>query len=259
MPQNIAQHHILVDYENTQQLDLQRISGEPVKLVIFLGHNQKDRIPYATVTQLLTMAPQVELVAAAGSGRNALDFMVAFHAGRIIERNPNAVIHILSKDKGFDPLIRHLNESGRSANRYDSFSAIPVAGIQKAIRTNPERKKPENAPTANPSPTNRTSRSRQKATVDATAKHSKPALRETHEAPPSDAIPAEDPRIQRTIDWLTKLQPQSRPRKNKTLGSAIRSIFNGKPSMDEIQAILNALSRSGKIRVDDKQSVSYNL
>jgi hypothetical protein len=86
------------------------------------------------------MAPQVELVAAAGSGRNALDFMVAFHAGRIIERNPNAVIHILSKDKGFDPLIRHLNDSGRTANRYDNFSAIPVAGIQKAIRTNPERR-----------------------------------------------------------------------------------------------------------------------
>lgn len=259
MTHSTAHHHILVDYENTQQLDLPKVSGEPVRLVIFLGHSQKDRIPYSTVTQLLTMAPQVELVAAAGSGRNALDFMVAFHAGRIIERNPNAVIHILSKDKGFDPLIRHLNDSGRTANRYDNFSAIPVAGIQKAIRTNPERKMPEKTPSASPSATNRTSRSRQKISPDATAKHSKPALRENHEAPPSDAIPADDSRIQRTIDWLTRLQPQSRPRKTKTLGSAIRSIFNGKPSMEEIQSILTALTRSGRIRVDEKQSVSYNL
>ncbi|OPZ69674.1 MAG: hypothetical protein BWY82_02246 [Verrucomicrobia bacterium ADurb.Bin474] len=185
--------------------------------------------------------------------------MVAFHAGRIIERNPHAVIHILSKDKGFDPLIRHLNEGGRIANRYDSFSAIPVAGIQKAIRTNPERSKPENAPSAAPSPKNRTSRTRDKDSADAIGKIRKPAPRETHEAPTSDAIPSDDSRIQRTIDWLTKLQPQSRPRKTKTLGSAIRSIFNGKPSMEEIQSILTALTRSGRIRVDEKQSVSYNL
>jgi hypothetical protein len=29
--------------------------------------------------------------------------------------------------------------------------------------------------------------------------------------------------------------------------------------MEEIQSILTALTRSGRIRVDEKQSVSYNL
>ncbi|WP_370868178.1 PIN domain-containing protein [Sulfuriferula sp.] len=39
-----------------------------------------------------------------GTGKNALDFHIAFQLGRTIETAPQTECFVLSKDKGFDPL-----------------------------------------------------------------------------------------------------------------------------------------------------------
>ena len=45
-----------------------------------------------------------------GKGFNALDFHIAFHIGHLCAQDPNAFLHIISKDTGFGPPIAHLKE-----------------------------------------------------------------------------------------------------------------------------------------------------
>lgn len=40
-----------------------------------------------------------------GSGKNALDFHLAFYIGELSARDPEAYFNIVSKDTGFDPLV----------------------------------------------------------------------------------------------------------------------------------------------------------
>ena len=61
-----------------------------------------------------------------GNGPNALDFHIAFYIGKLSAENPDAYFHIISKDKGFDPLIKHLREQKISCSRSSSVSEIPL-------------------------------------------------------------------------------------------------------------------------------------
>lgn len=56
-----------------------------------------------------------------GSGRNALDFHIAFHLGQIFETARDTVCAILSRDTGYDPLVKHLNRNGLSCQRIESL------------------------------------------------------------------------------------------------------------------------------------------
>lgn len=63
-----------------------------------------------------------------GSGKNALDFHIAFQLGRIIETEPETECIVLSADKGFDPLLSHLNKNGLSCRRVNAMGElVPVA------------------------------------------------------------------------------------------------------------------------------------
>jgi hypothetical protein len=64
-----------------------------------------------------------------GNGSNALDFHIAFYIGRLAERDPNAYFHIVSKDSGFDPLIKHLKERKIFAQREKELAEIPLLRV----------------------------------------------------------------------------------------------------------------------------------
>ena len=53
--------------------------------------------------------------------RNALDFHIACHLGRVLETARNTSCVVLSKDKGFDPLLRQLNKIGLRCRRINSL------------------------------------------------------------------------------------------------------------------------------------------
>jgi hypothetical protein len=57
-----------------------------------------------------------------GHGVNALDFHIAFYLGEFLTRDNSAHCIILSKDKGFDPLIKHLRGRGLHARRATSMA-----------------------------------------------------------------------------------------------------------------------------------------
>src|SRR5207248_8081031 len=55
-------------------------------------------------------------------GKHALDFHIAFYLGEYLTRSPGTSCVVLSKDKGFDPLIRHLVRRGFTVRRANSMA-----------------------------------------------------------------------------------------------------------------------------------------
>ena len=110
---------LLVDFENVQQVDLSRL-GDNFHVVIFVGSSQKN-VPIDLVASAQKLGDRVEWQRVEGNGNNALDFYIAFHLGRVIEKLPSFHCIVLSKDKGFDPLLRHLNKNGLKCKRINSM------------------------------------------------------------------------------------------------------------------------------------------
>ncbi|UOO82917.1 PIN domain-containing protein [Uruburuella testudinis] len=101
--------HLLIDFENTQPADLNKISDDDCQIWLFLGLHQQKSIPIDLCESLLRFGKNVHFVRLEKTGKNALDFYLAFYMGRITQTDPDAQICILSKDGGFDPLVEHID------------------------------------------------------------------------------------------------------------------------------------------------------
>ena len=110
---------LLVDFENVHQVDLAHLD-EHFNVIIFVGLVQKT-IPIELVMSAQKLGSRVEWQRVEGNGSNALDFYIACHLGRVLEKLPTQHCIVLSKDKGFDPLLRHLNKNGLKCKRINSL------------------------------------------------------------------------------------------------------------------------------------------
>lgn len=117
-------HYILIDHENVPTLDLGEIREQPVKVLVFLG-KQTTKLAVGDVQKLIACGDKVQLVTISGHGKNALDFHIAYYIGQITAQDSTARIHVVSKDTGFDPLIAHLQQDGKHAQR---TAAMPKLG-----------------------------------------------------------------------------------------------------------------------------------
>ena len=122
---------MLVDFENVQPKNVSLLSGGPYKIKVFLGANQ-GKIPIEMARALQTYGPDAEYIQIDGSGKNALDFHIAYYIGRLAAETPGASFHVISKDTGFDPLIKHLRAQNISCERSKSIADIPSAKILKS-------------------------------------------------------------------------------------------------------------------------------
>jgi len=68
----------------------------------------------------------VGLIETGHGGRNALDSILNLHTGKQSVTDPQGYFHILSKDKDFDPVIRHLRDNNIFAARHNGLDEIPV-------------------------------------------------------------------------------------------------------------------------------------
>jgi len=117
-------HFVLIDYENVQPKELGALRGGPFKIKLFLGANQS-KIPVALAAALHALDAEYLMLESGGS--NALDFHIAYYIGVLSVQEPSAQFHIISKDTGFDPLIKHLRLRGVIAQRLPSILTIGSA------------------------------------------------------------------------------------------------------------------------------------
>ena len=123
----MSKHYILIDYENVQTKSLSVLQGAPnqaFRIMVFVGANQS-KLPVELVSSMQGFGDKAQYVRITGSGRNALDFHIAYYLGALTERDPKGIFHVISKDTGYDQLIRHLKGKKINAARQKDLFEIP--------------------------------------------------------------------------------------------------------------------------------------
>lgn len=148
-------NHVLVDLENVKTIDAAVIGGKNLRLHVFLGPQNK-KLDVEVVEKLLENAQAVQLIRIATVGRNALDFVLAYHLGQAVLADPKGYFHIVSKDAGFDALVDLLESRHVKVKRYADWSTLhfhstpkPAVAVVSPAEVAPKASaKPATAPKA---------------------------------------------------------------------------------------------------------------
>lgn len=216
-------NHIFVDFENVQKVDLAVIGSQAVKFTLLVGPRQS-KLAVPLVQKFLEHRDSVDLVRLTSSGRNALDFTLAYYVGRAAVADPTGSFHIVSKDKGYDPLIEHLQSRHIRARRHDSFATLNFAAPAKL----PAPKPP--APVPKPKPR-------------AKARTQPPIL---------------DERTNQVLEHLRKLS-STLPKNKKKLLSFLVTRLSQKITEAEALNVVENLRRAGHLAIGEKGAVTYRL
>ena len=120
---------LYIDYENIQRVDLSRLDQRDLKVSLFTGVAQS-KIPIDLAKSIQPLGDKLSWITIDGNGPNALDFHVAYYLGVHATQNPKDEHFLLSKDKGFDPLISHVSKRNIRCRRITS-----TAELQSTQRT----------------------------------------------------------------------------------------------------------------------------
>ena len=215
-------NHVLVDFENVHHIDPAVIGAKAVNLTILVGAKQT-KLDADLVVKLFEHAASVQLIRLTASDKNAVDFALTYYLGRAVLADPTAYFHIVSKDTGYDPLIEHLLSRHVRVRRHKDFTTLTFAAPPKAAPAVPTPAKPKAAP---------------------------PAPNTAAAAPP-------DP-MNLVLDRLRK-HTTNRPKKEKTLLSHLKANLGMEASEADATRLLEKLIKAGYIKIDDKESVSYQI
>jgi hypothetical protein len=129
---------LLVDYENVAKLDLGAIPAG-IKVPVFFGASQRT-VTVDFLECAVKLGERFIRVNIEGQGKNALDFHIAFYLGEYLSKTPKAECIVLSRDKGFDPLVRHLGARGFAVRRAETLEeAYGVTRISTGLKAHIER------------------------------------------------------------------------------------------------------------------------
>jgi hypothetical protein len=213
----MAESVLLVDYENIGKIDLGAIPAG-VRVPFFFGASQKS-VPTEFLKAALRLGERFVPIDIEGQGKNALDFHIAFYLGEYLARSPDTSCVILSKDKGFDPLIRHLVRRGFAVRRANTIAeALGARALPAAA--------PRGAAAARP------------AAV--------PASRQ----PP--------PLLDTALGVLAAAQKSRRPRRRTGLVAYLHSHFSKKIPETELQRLIDQMIADGKLS-EARGAITYHF
>lgn len=218
----MSHRYLLVDFENVPKVDLAALPDD-VTVPFFFGASQKS-VSKDFLKTALKLGPRFVPVDIEGQGKNALDFHIAFYLGEYLAKFADADCVILSRDKGFDPLVKHLVGRG--------FRVRRVASIGEAFGTTHTRHEP--------------GRGRAKARPPAAA----PAPN-TANSVPADVL-------SRARASLVALPARNRPRKRQGLVKHLVSGLGRRHPELLVQRVVDELIREGVLQEADGQ-MSYRL
>lgn len=127
----MKKNYVLIDYENVQPDTMEALDRDHYSVIVFVGSNQA-RVTYEVASVLQRMGDRASYIRISGNGGNALDFHVAYYIGLLSAKEPGAYFHIVSKDKGFDPLIEHLKSKQVLVGRCKSVSDLPLVKAESS-------------------------------------------------------------------------------------------------------------------------------
>ncbi len=224
----MAESVLLVDYENIGKLDLAAIP-DGVRVPFFFGASQRT-VPTEFLKAALKLGERFVPIDIEGQGKNALDFHIAFYLGEYLARAPDTGCVILSKDKGFDPLVRHLTRRGFAVRRASSIGeALGSRAVPSAV-----------AP-------------RSSAAARAGGRRGRGGG-EGRQSPRREAGSLRDEALQ----LLAGTQKTRRPRKRKGLIAVLHSHFSQQVPESELQRLIDELIAAGSLS-ESNGVITYHL
>ena len=124
----MATNYILIDFENVHPKNLELVTKHPFKVFVFVGANQT-KLPFDLADTMQLLGNDAKYIKIAGNGQNALDFHIAYYIGELAGKDPDGHFHIISKDKGFDPLIKYLKGRKIKVMRETDLAEIPLLRV----------------------------------------------------------------------------------------------------------------------------------
>ena len=134
--------HLLVDWENVQPKGDELKALVPEGTDVWLFHGPHQTVD-ASGHQQVYGAEQVTQIPRTGSGRNALDFQLAYYVGYISARQPEGTFVVVSNDHGYEPMLEHARELGFDAQRC-GFRRMPTPPAAPPV--------PKSSPLPQPTP-----------------------------------------------------------------------------------------------------------
>lgn len=131
---------VLIDSENVKPEYIEKLKHEHFRVFVFVGANLK-RLDFPIVNAVQSLGSNGRYVQINSHGPSALDFHIAYYIGKLSVENPDAYFHIISKDKGFDPLIKHLRDQKIFCSRSASVLEIPL--VKSADKVLPSQRAAE--------------------------------------------------------------------------------------------------------------------
>jgi len=126
---------LFIDYENIQNIELPVLQDNSLEIKIFVGQSQS-KIPFELVLTAQAFGKAIEWLKIEGSGKNALDFHIAFYLGRLSQTERQTSFIILSKDTGYDLLILHARKLGIECRRINSI--LELSKMDELLKLNAE-------------------------------------------------------------------------------------------------------------------------
>jgi len=133
----LATNYILIDFENVHPKNLELVTKHPFKVFVFVGASQT-KVPFDLADTMQLLGNDAKYIKIAGNGQNALDFHIAYYIGELAGKDPDGHFHIISKDKGFDPLIKYLKGRKIKVMRETDLAEIPLLRVPVST-TNDEK------------------------------------------------------------------------------------------------------------------------
>ena len=237
-------NHVFVDFENVHEIDPATFASKAINLTLLLGPTAK-KLDIAIVEQFVAHATAVHFIRLETKGKNAVDFALAYYLGQAVLADPTGYFHIISKDKGYDPLIEHLRAKKRHVHRHDSFASL-LATIQPKLVQTP-------GSTLAPTPSSGAV-APQKAESHSQAPAKPPV-------PPAPKRQLSKPTLSEAAEQLLSnlVGSSSRPRTRKTLTSHASTGLSIKHTEEQAAHLIKELCSAGKIAINAQGKVEYRF
>lgn len=250
----MSRNFVLVDFENVQPGSLGALSPDTCDIKVFTGAQQR-KVELSLAQALQRFGACAEWIQITGSGKDALDFHIAFYIGRLSAGHEDASFTIVSRDTGFDPLVKHLAKLGIGCRRVAAIDAITPAGTLAApagkAPAKPRRRGANAAPAkaAAPKPVRAKAAP---APAAAAKKAPAPRAKPAKTARPSSAV-------QRFVPQALELLASQKhpPARLSRLRSALSSWFGPELADADVDALVALLAKTGRLAVDGAR-ISYS-
>lgn len=232
-----------VDFENLPTLSFDKINPDEDQVVVFVGKNQT-KISIDTVIKTQVLGKSVVWMKMDGSGRNALDFHIAYYLGHFTASLEAAKlecnIFVVSKDGDYDILINHIQSLGHSCRRLIALDVAAEAAAKQVVPETSLAKDLEGRGVAEVAPALK---------IDALPSDSNKQIK----------FETESDVLNNLIDQLKKVDKAKRPRAGNTLMNHIIAQYQKKSINVSMLRIFEMMLKSKKISISENNRILYHF